>query len=267
MARRHNKIRNQTSSHRKGTRQFQFDQQEQYDMKGKNNTRVTREFRIEEKRDTSELQPMNQMQAEYIHAIYSTPVIICTGVWGSSKTFIPTVIAGDLLEDKQIEKIIIARPAEGKAKSVGFFKGDKNEKLSGWAAPILDTLKKRLGHSKVEYLLEKEIIELLALEQVKGRSWDNAFIIVDEAEDLEPEVAKSLVGRQGINSTIVITGDVNQKDLKSYSGLELLLEVAKYGDIDLAHIDFDSWDYCVRSPEARAWGEAFESYESERGRV
>lgn len=262
MARRNNKIRNQLNS-----RKFQSSKQESYEMKGKNNTRVTREFRVEEKRDTSDLQPMNQMQAEYINAIYNTPVIICTGVWGSSKTFIPTVIACDLLEDKQIEKIIIARPAEGKAKSVGFFKGDKNEKLSGWAAPILDTMKKRLGFTKVEYLLEKGTIELLALEQVKGRSWDNAFIIVDEAEDLEPEVAKSLVGRQGINSTIVITGDVNQKDLKSYSGLELLLEVAKYGDIDLAHIDFDSWDYCVRSPEARAWGEAFEDYESKRGRV
>ena len=83
----------------------------------------------------------------------------------------------------------------------------------------------------------------------------------------ELAVAKSLVGRQGVNSTTVITGDINQKDLKSYSGLELLLEVSKYGNIDLKVIDFDSWDYCVRSEESKAWGMAFEKYELQKGRV
>lgn len=235
-------------------------------MKGRNNTPHTREMRIEEKRDTSPLEPLNQVQAEYIDAIYNYPVVICTGVWGSAKTYIPAVIAADLLEDKQISKIVIARPTEGKGKSVGYFKGDKNEKMSGWAAPVLDVLKKRLGNSKVEYLIEKEIIELLALEQVKGRSWDDTFILVDEAEDLEPDVAKSLVGRQGENSIMVITGDVNQKDLRAYSGIELLLDVAKCGDVNLRVIDFDDWRYCVRSEEAKAWGKAFEAYEQEHGK-
>ncbi|UZV39656.1 phosphate starvation-inducible protein [Trabzonvirus APT65] len=237
------------------------------DMKGRNNQRNTKEVKTFEYRDTTPLSPLNARQREYIDSIYNHPVIICTGVWGSSKTYIPSVIASDLLMSKQIEKIIIARPAEGKAKSVGFFKGDKNEKLSGWAAPILDTFKKRMGLGQVKAFLENEKIELLALEQVKGRSWDNAFIIVDEAEDLEPEVAKSLVGRQGINSTIVITGDVNQKDLKSYSGLELLLEVSQYGNIDMAVVDFDDWEYCVRSEEAKEWGKAFERYDTDGGKV
>lgn len=242
---------------------------EDTEMKGRNNTPHTREDKLQEMRDTSRLTPLNQRQAEYIDAIYSDPVVICTGVWGSSKTYIPSVIAADLLMAKQIEKIVIARPAEGKAKSVGFFKGDKNQKLSGWAAPILDVMRKRLGPKHLDYCLQEDVckIELVALEQIKGRSWDNAFIIVDEAEDLEPETAKSLVGRQGVNSTIVITGDIDQKDLKSYSGLELLLEVADYGDINMSVIDFDDWDHCVRSEEAKAWGMAFESYERENGRV
>ena len=182
-------------------------------------------------------------------------------------TYIPSVIAADLLLSKQIEKIVLARPAEGKAKSVGYYKGTKDEKLSGWTAPITDTLKKRLGFGHYDAMVENGRIELLSLEQVKGRSWDNTFILVDEAEDLEPAVAKSLVGRQGVNSTTVITGDINQKDLKSYSGLELLLEVSKYGNIDLKVIDFDSWDYCVRSEESKAWGMAFEKYELQKGRV
>lgn len=230
-------------------------------MKGRNNTPNTLKAKTFEHRDTSKLTPLNQVQAEYMHAIEDRPVVICTGVWGSAKTYIPSVMACDMLLSKKIDGIVIARPAEGKAKSVGFFKGSKDEKLAGWAAPILDTFKKRLGTGHVEYFIENGKIEMLALEQVKGRSWDNKFIIVDEAEDLDADTAKSLVGRQGINSRMVITGDINQKDLKAYSGLELLLEVAKFGDVDMAMIDFDSWDHCVRSEEAKQWGMAFEAFE------
>ena len=206
------------------------------------------------------IKPLNDKQKQYMSAIRNSPTVICTGVWGSSKTFIPSCMAADMLRDEKVEKIIVARPAEGKGKSLGFFKGDKNEKLEGWVAPVADTLKKRLGDSNYKYHLEHGNIELLALEQVKGRSWDNCFIIVDEAEDLDPEVAKSLVGRQGINSKTVITGDIRQQDIKRNSGLQLLLDVKEYANLDVPHIDFDSWEYCVRSPEAKEWGKAFEDY-------
>ena len=246
---------------REARRQAKMEYFMEASMKGRNNTPNSFRQKTFEHRNKAPLQPLNQVQAEYIHAINTHPVVICTGVWGSAKTYIPSIIAADMLEAKNIEKIVIARPAGGKSKSVGFFKGDKNEKLAGWDAPVLDTLKKRLGFGSVEAFLENGRIELLALEQVKGRSWDNCFIIIDEAEDLDPETAKSLVGRQGQNSTMVITGDIGQKDLKSYSGLELLIEVSQYGNVDLALIDFDDWDYCVRSEEAKQWGMAFERYE------
>ena len=236
-------------------------------MKGRNNTPNTFKTKTDSNRDTTPLRPMNDRQSEYIDAIYNHAVVIATGVWGSSKTYIPSVIACDMLLAKKIDKIVVARPAEGKAKSVGFYKGTKNEKLEGWVAPIADVFKKRLGIGHYEAYVENRKIELLSLEQVKGRSWDNTFVIVDEAEDLAPEVAKSLVGRQGVNSITVITGDIDQKDLKSYSGLELLLEVSKYGNIDMSIIDFDKWEYCVRSQEAKAWGMAFEKYERRNGRV
>tara|TARA_R110000782_G_scaffold207013_1_gene295541 strand:- start:281 stop:616 length:336 start_codon:yes stop_codon:yes gene_type:complete len=105
---------------------------------------------------------------------------------------------------------------------------------------------------------------MLSLEHVKGRSWDNSLIIVDEAEDLDPEVAKSLVGRQGMNSTTVITGDIAQQDLKRNSGLQYLLDVAEYSSLPVALIDFDSWEYCVRSEEAKMWGMAFANFEKNR---
>lgn len=208
------------------------------------------------------LEPLNKMQAIYMQAIMSDKVIICTGVLGSSKTYIPTMMAADLLRDKKIQKILIARPTEGKAKTTGYNKGSLNEKLAGWCTPVLATLKKRLGTGNVEAYLANGRIEMLSLEQVKGRTEDDTFIIIDEAEDLDPAVAKSLVTRHGLNTTIVIAGDIAQKDIKSFSGLDILLKVAPLcPGLRYSHIDFNSWDYCVRSDEAKAWGQGFEEFE------
>jgi len=222
---------------------------------------VTKAVKTDINCDTRPLKALNTRQQEYINACGHEPVIICIGVLGSSKTFIPSVIAAEKLRKKEIGRIIIARPAEGKGKSVGFFKGTKEEKLEGWCTPITETLKRRLGEGHYKAYLANGKIELLALEQVKGRSWDDAFIIVDEAEDLDPEVAKSLVTRQGIRSTMVIAGDIAQQDLKAYSGLQKLLDVAEHSNLNVRIINFDSWDHCVRSEEAKAWGQAFEKFE------
>lgn len=207
------------------------------------------------------LVPMNDKQRDYIQAIEQQSCVICIGVWGSSKTYIPSIIASDWLLDKKIDKVIIARPAEGKGKSVGFLKGSKDEKMEPWCAPITNTMKDRMGVGNFEAMLANGKIEQLSLEHVKGRSWDNCLILVDEAEDLEPEVAKSLVGRQGVNSVTVITGDLRQQDLKRNSGLQYLLDVSEYSNMPVTLIDFDSWEYCVRSEEAKMWGQAFEAYD------
>lgn len=235
-------------------------QSESIMAKGSNNTKKTRSVKTDINCDTTPLKAMNSRQQQYINACKHEPVVICIGVLGSAKTFIPSVIAADKLRSKEIERIIVARPAEGKGKSVGFFKGTKEEKLEGWCTPITETLKRRLGEGHYQAYLANGKIELLALEQVKGRSWDDAFIILDEAEDLDPEVAKSVVTRQGVRSTMVIAGDIAQQDIKSFSGLQLLLDVAHHGDLAVSLINFDSWEHCVRSEEAKAWGQAFESF-------
>lgn len=208
--------------------------------------------------------PLNDKQRDYIEAIRTSSFVICVGVWGSSKSFIPATIAADLLMDKKIDKVIIARPNEGKGKAIGHLPGDKNEKLGIWCAPITDTMRKRMGDGHFEAMLANGRIELLNLQAVKGRSWDNTMCIVDEAEDLDPEVAKSLAGRQGSNSVTVVTGDVRQQDLKAKSGLQYLMDVAEFANLPISVIDFDSWDYCVRSEEAKMWGMAFEDYENNK---
>ncbi len=224
----------------------------------------TKEKFLNQSQKRERLVPMNKKQAEYINAIETQTVIICIGVWGSSKTYIPSIIASDWLLDKKIDKVVIARPNEGKGKSIGFLKGDKNEKLQAWTAPITDTMKQRLGASTYEAMLASGKIELLNLETVKGRSWDNCLVLCDEMEDVDVEVAKSLVGRQGLGTVTILTGDCRQQDLKSKSGLQYLIDVAEHCELPISIIDFDSWEYCVRSEEAKMWGRAFEQYEKEK---
>jgi len=236
-------------------------------MKGQNNSQTNRKYKLTDAVDTTPLEPLNERQAEYINAIENNSMVLCIGVLGSAKTFIPAKMAAVMLMKKKIDKIVVARPTEGRGKSVGFFKGTKDDKLGGWCSPVTDTLKRCLGLSFFEYCLKVEKIELLALEQVKGRSWDDTFLIIDEAEDLDPGVAKSLVTRMGIRSQMVITGDLAQQDLYQHSGLQHLIQVAEYMEVPPVIINFDSWEYCVRGDEAKAWGMAFEAFERDHPNV
>jgi phosphate starvation-inducible protein PhoH and related proteins len=235
------------------------------DMKGNNNTPVTRKVKtdIAAVRNRQPIQALNDKQQQYINALLDPNVatIIATGVLGSSKTWLPSALAADLLMDNKLERVVVARPAEGKAKSVGFTKGDFDQKLAGWCAPILDTMKQRMGLGNFEAALEFGKIVLLPLEQVKGRSWDDTWLIADEVEDIEQETAKSLVTRMGQRSKIILAGDVAQQDLKRHSGLQYILSVARTLDLPVTLIDFNDWKYCVRSEEAKMWGMAFEQYD------
>lgn len=208
------------------------------------------------------IKPLNELQEKYINAIYNASIIVGTGVAGSGKTFIAATIAADMLESPQynIEKIILARPNEVEGtKSIGFLKGTLNEKMGPLVAPLAETLKKRLGLEKYYAYIEMEKIELLPLEHIKGRSFDNCFVIVDEAEDIEWSVLKTLLLRIGRDSKIVIDGDIRQQSLSKTSGLQVLLDLNKDWDyLPMRFIDFNDWKYCVRSNECRLLGQLFE---------
>lgn len=222
---------------------------------------MTRAHNTPTRDETHTLKPMNDRQREYIEAIKRDSIIIGIGVLGSSKTYIPAVMAAQMLMHKQTKKIVVARPTEGVGRGIGFTPGTSDEKLEDWCIPVTQTLKQELGISTYESMLHHGTIELLDLCKVKGRSWDDTVILVDEAEDLDPAVAKSLVTRIGQRSKIIITGDVAQQDLRKASGLQRLLAVAQYAHVPVTVIDFDDWKYCVRSDEAKLWGMAFEAYE------
>lgn len=239
--------------------------EKELEMKGANNTPVTRKVKtdVAAANNRKPIQALNDRQQEYINALLDRDVatIIATGVLGSSKTWLPSALAADLLMDNKLKRVVVARPAEGKAKTVGYTKGDFDQKLAGWCAPILDTMKERMGLGNFEAAMEFGKIILLPLEQCKGRSWDDTWLIADEVEDIEPETAKSLVTRMGQRSKIILAGDIAQQDLKKFSGLQYLLNVSKTLDLPITLIDFNNWDYCVRSEEAKMWGMAFEQYD------
>lgn len=208
----------------------------------------------EELINSKPLLPMNQQQSEYIHNLKTKPYNLAYGYAGSSKTYIPTRIAIEMYLRGEVEKIVIVRPAISDSKSLGFFGGDQITKMKNWILPVLDVLEEFLGKTKVEYLLLKGIILPVPLETIKGRSFNDSFIIVDEAEDLTKKEFIKCITRLGKNSTMAFCGDVLQQDIKGKSGLAFGLELADDEDLyDLwGVIGFDEHEEIVRSAPVKA---------------
>ena len=195
------------------------------------------------------LEPQNQQQSEYMHSIRTVPYTIATGYAGTGKTYIPVRMACDFYQNKDIRKIVLARPAVSQSKSLGFFKGTKEEKMQNWLAPIWSTLLEVFSESKLMTMIEYNELEFVPLETIKGNSWKDSFIIIDEAEDCTLKELKSILTRLGTNSTMVLCGDIGQADLRN-SGLSQLLSLMEKNNrlgrmID--HHAFDDADDIVRS--------------------
>lgn len=206
------------------------------------------------------LKPLNPKQDKYIKAIKNNAVTIAMGSAGTSKTYIPSIIAADMFVNKEVMNIVICRPQEGPGRHLGTLPGDKNEKLQDWLVPVTDTLKKRIND--YEYHVKKGNIEFCALSQLKGRSFDDAFIIADEAEDMDIETIRSLVTRIGQNTKLVINGDIKQKNIKQSSGLWYIISLIEKYNLPVPIIEF-TLDECVRSKITKMFLEVFEAEDDE----
>lgn len=211
------------------------------------------------------VQPMNAKQQEYMYSINCNPLTLATGYAGTSKTFIPSCIACDMLKLNQIDKIYLSRPNISDSESLGYFSGDKDEKMTNWLMPILDAMNSRLGAGAVEYHIRKGDIEFIPFEVIKGRSLNDCFVIVDEAEDLTLKEVKKAITRLGKNAKMVLAGDITQSDLDCESGLSLALKFVKEpdSDLDCGWVDFNSVNDIVRSDTVRKWILRFNKYETE----
>ncbi len=152
-------------------------------------------------------------QKEYIDSINKRDVVFAIGPAGTGKTYIAVAMAISAYKNKEIQKIILARPAVEAGENLGFLPGDLQEKVDPYLRPLYDGLYDILGRENTMRLKEKEVIEVVPLAYMRGRTLDEAFIILDEAQNTTQEQMKMFLTRMGFGSKVVVTGDITQVDL------------------------------------------------------
>ena len=156
---------------------------------------------------------LNEEQKQAKALILSSPITVLKGMAGSGKTLVATQVGLDLLFRKQVDKIIITRPTVSK-ESIGFLPGDIREKMDPWLAPIYHNLYMLYNKDKVDKEIEKGTIEIVPFAFMRGRTFVDSFVIVDEAQNVTHTQMETVIGRLGVNSKMVICGDIAQIDLK-----------------------------------------------------
>jgi phosphate starvation-inducible protein PhoH and related proteins len=211
------------------------------------------------------IKPRNDNQGLYIANIMHHDITFGIGPAGTGKTYIAVAAAVDALERQEIRRILLTRPAVEAGEKLGFLPGDLSQKVDPYLRPLYDALFEMLGFEKVEKLIEKHVIEVAPLAYMRGRTLNDAFIILDESQNTTAEQMKMFLTRIGFNSKAVITGDITQVDLPrgTRSGLRHAMEVLDGVD-EISFNYFKAHDV-VRHPVVARIVEAYErNDESER---
>ena len=185
------------------------------------------------------LKPKTLGQKNYVNSIRNKDIVFGVGPAGTGKTYIAVAMAINAYKNKEVQKIILARPAVEAGERLGFLPGDLQDKVDPYLRPLYDALYDVLGRDAALRLKEKEVIEVVPLAYMRGRTLDNSFIILDEAQNTTREQMKMFLTRMGFGSKMVVTGDVTQIDLPrgKKSGLVEALRVLKnIRDIDICYL-------------------------------
>lgn len=202
-------------------------------------------------------------QRQYVRLIESNTVIIGTGPAGTGKTFLAVAMAVKALREKKVSRIILTRPAIEAGEKLGFLPGDLQSKIDPYLRPLYDSLFEMMGAENYQRQVERGVIEVAPLAYMRGRTLDDSFIILDEAQNCTPEQMKMFLTRLGFNSKAVVTGDLTQTDLPSgqKSGLSTAVRILE-GIDDIAIHAFTEKDV-VRHNLVRKIILAYEKYENE----
>ena len=200
-------------------------------------------------------------QRRYVDAIEKNTVVFGIGPAGTGKTFLAVAMAVRALRNKQVSRIILTRPAIEAGEKLGFLPGDLQSKIDPYLRPLYDALYEMMGPENYQRQLEKGIIEIAPLAYMRGRTLDDSFIILDEAQNATPEQMKMFLTRLGSNSKAVVTGDLTQTDLPTgqKSGLYMAVRILEGVD-DIAVHAFTNRDV-VRHKLVQKIIEAYEKYE------
>ena len=168
-------------------------------------------------------------QAKYLHAIATHDINFGIGPAGTGKTFLAVAMAVEALNESRVQRLVLVRPAVEAGEKLGFLPGDLSQKVDPYLRPLYDALYEMLGVEKVLKLLEKNVIEIAPLAYMRGRTLNDAFVILDEAQNTTIEQMKMFLTRLGFGSTAVVTGDMTQIDLPRHvrSGLKDAIEVLR----------------------------------------
>lgn len=206
--------------------------------------------------------PLTPTQGAYLAALRSSPQVIVVGPAGTGKTWIAATHAADLYRTRKIDRIVLSRPNVPCGRSLGFFPGSLNDKFAPWAAPVIEAIKERIGKAAFDIALKNGDIEMVPFEVMRGRSWKDAFVLLDEAQNTTPAEMKTFLTRLGENCLTVVNGDVSQCDLAVDSGLRTVIDLIRTRDLPVPVIEFTREDI-VRSGVCAMWVEAFEDMEAQ----
>ena len=197
-------------------------------------------------------------QKKYMEAIRNNTIVMGVGPAGTGKTYLAVAAAVAAFRDKQVSRIILTRPAVEAGEKLGFLPGDMKEKLDPYLQPLYDALNDMIPPAKLQKHLEEGTVQIAPLAYMRGRTLDNAFVILDEAQNTTLSQIKMFLTRMGRNARFIVTGDVTQIDLprKSDSGLVRTMEILRGVD-GIGIVEFDKRDI-VRHPLVKHIVEAFD---------
>ena len=206
------------------------------------------------------LAPKSINQRRYLEAIERNDMVFGVGPAGTGKTYLAVAMAVSALINKQVARIILTRPAVEAGERLGFLPGTLQEKVDPYLRPLYDALYDMLDSDRVEKLLERNVIEVAPIAFMRGRTLNDSFIILDEAQNSTPEQMKMILTRQGFGSKMVVNGDITQIDLPNgrRSGLIDAIEVLK-GVEGISFVQFDERDV-VRHTLVQRIVKAYERY-------
>lgn len=200
-------------------------------------------------------------QRQYIQYLRKNDLTFCTGPAGTGKTFLAVVVAVQELLANQYERLILTRPAVEAGEKLGFLPGDLQQKVNPYLRPLYDAINEFIDPEKVPNLMERGVIEVAPLAYMRGRTLNNAFVIVDEAQNTTPSQMKMVLTRLGFRSRMVVTGDMTQTDLplNQQSGLTVALKILQNVE-GIAFCEFSQKDV-VRHPLVQRIVAAYDQYE------